>query len=505
MKAILLLFDSLNRHMLPTYGCKWTHAPNFSRLEQRTVVFDRYFVGSMPCMPARRELHTGRYNFLHRSWGPLEPFDDSFVEMLQKKNIYTHLVTDHLHYWEDGGATYHNRYNSYEFFRGQEGDKWKGVLKDPEGVDYESQKRLNGRANAISRQYMQEECRHSTACTFEAAQEFLDVNKNEDNWFLQIECYDPHEPFYTYDEYRKHYDHAFKDFKSDWPSYGPNKMSEEETEHMRYCYAAMLSMCDHYLGKLLDTMDSNNLWEDTMLIVTTDHGFLLGEHGFCGKMMMPFYNELSHIPMFIWDPRNKESAGQRRNALVQMIDLPLTLLDYFGVDATSDMQGKSLTQTIIDDTAVRDAGLFGLFGGHVCCTDGDTVYMRGSVSEDNQPLNQYTLMPMHMISCFSPEELHTAEWVAPFRFTKGCNLLKTNCRPWGNMGGFDFGFCGCVFPAYLHDNLMYNVNNDLSLVHEINDSSLEEKMIEKMIKLMKENDAPEDQFIRLGLTVREEK
>ncbi|MBW7458915.1 sulfatase-like hydrolase/transferase, partial [Paenibacillus sepulcri] len=76
MKAIMVMFDTLNRHMLSPYGGpEWLQTPNFKRLAERTAVFDNSYVGSMPCMPARRELHTGRYNFLHRSWGPLEPFD----------------------------------------------------------------------------------------------------------------------------------------------------------------------------------------------------------------------------------------------------------------------------------------------------------------------------------------------------------------------------------------------------------------------------------------------
>jgi arylsulfatase A-like enzyme len=115
MKAIMVMFDSLNRHMLPTYGCDWVHAPNFVRLARRAVTFDHCYVGSMPCMPARRELHTGRYNFLHRSWGPLEPFDDSMPEILKKNGVYAYLVSDHYHYWEEGGCTYHTRYNAWRF------------------------------------------------------------------------------------------------------------------------------------------------------------------------------------------------------------------------------------------------------------------------------------------------------------------------------------------------------------------------------------------------------
>ena len=98
MKAIMVMYDSLNRHMLPPYGCEWTHMPNFERLAARSVLFENNYVGSMPCMPARRELHTGRYNFLHRAWGPLEPFDDSMPEILKHHGTYTHLVSDHLHY-----------------------------------------------------------------------------------------------------------------------------------------------------------------------------------------------------------------------------------------------------------------------------------------------------------------------------------------------------------------------------------------------------------------------
>ena len=95
MKAIILLFDSLNKRYLPPYGDLLTKAENFQRLAAHAATFENSYVGSMPCMPARRELHTGRCNFLHREWGPLEPFDDSMPELLKKAGIYTHLISDH--------------------------------------------------------------------------------------------------------------------------------------------------------------------------------------------------------------------------------------------------------------------------------------------------------------------------------------------------------------------------------------------------------------------------
>ena len=99
MKAIMVTYDSLNRRFLSPYGCDWVQTPNFERLAEKCAVFDTCYVGSMPCMPARRELHTGRYNFLHRSWGPMEPYDDSMPQLLKENGIHSHLTSDHGHYW----------------------------------------------------------------------------------------------------------------------------------------------------------------------------------------------------------------------------------------------------------------------------------------------------------------------------------------------------------------------------------------------------------------------
>ena len=107
MRAIMVMFDSLNRRFLEPYGCDFNKTPNFSRLAEKTACFDNFYVGSLPCMPARRDLHTGRYSFLHRSWGPMEPFDNSMPQILKEHGIFTRLVSDHGHYWEAGGCTYH--------------------------------------------------------------------------------------------------------------------------------------------------------------------------------------------------------------------------------------------------------------------------------------------------------------------------------------------------------------------------------------------------------------
>jgi arylsulfatase A-like enzyme len=484
MKTIMILFDSLSKEYLPPYGNTWVKAPNFQRLESQSVTFDNCHVGSMPCMPARRELHTGRYNVLHRSWGPLEPFDDSMPELLKKNGVYSHLISDHYHYWEDGGATYHNRYSSWEIVRGQEGDAWKGEINDPEIPDFAGE---SIRQDWINRKYLSPEENASQTRTFDLATEFLEKNKDADNWFLQVECFDPHPPFFAPEKYRKLYPHEYKGPHFDWPKYAAvsDGENDEMIKHMQYEYAALVSMCDFSLGRIMDIMDKNNMWEDTMLILTTDHGFLLGEHNWWAFCKPPFYDEVSRKPLFISDPRKRKT--ERNNNLVQTLDLPATILEFFNVQCPEDMQGIPLRDCIARNKPVRDTCLFGVFGGHVNCSDGRYVYMRAPIDESNEPLYNYTLMPAHMKHFFSNEELKTAEFAPPFEFTKGLKTIKTK---------------GKAFMAQAHrfGNLLFDIVEDPEQKNPIHAPKIEERMKKTMIKLMQENDAPKEQYERLGLS-----
>ncbi|MEE1806781.1 sulfatase [Streptomyces sp. BE133] len=484
MKAIMVMFDSLNRRMLPPYGSDWTHTPNFARLAERAVTYDNAYAGSLPCMPARRELHTGRHNFLHRSWGPLEPFDDSMPELLSQNGVYTHLASDHPHYWEDGGATYHGRYNTWEFFRGQEGDPWKGHVADPEMPEGLKRMRTPAyRQDWINRSYMATEDRHPQTLTFDAGLEFIRTNKDADRWFVQIETFDPHEPFFSHQRYKDLYPHDYDGPHFDWPDYKRVTETDDQVAHARYEYAALLSMCDRSLGRVLDTMDELELWDDTLLIVNTDHGFLLGEKGWWAKWVQPWYNELVHLPLFAWDPRHPGAAGERRSALVQTIDLAPTILEYFGVDRPADMQGVPLS--VADDTPVREAGLFGAHGGHVNVTDGRYVYMRAPVSPDNAPLYEHTLMPTHMRGRFSPAELVDAELAEPFGFTKGIRTLRTPGRS--------------LLNPYQHGTLLFDLESDPEQQAPLIDDEAELRMASLLVGLLRESDAPPSQYERLGL------
>jgi len=485
MKAIMILFDSLNRRYLPNYGCECGSLPNFERLGEKTLTFDSFYCGSMPCMPARRELHTGRYNFLHSSWSPMQPYDESVVRNLSENSIYTHIVTDHFHYWEDGGSGYLSRYDSSEMIRGQQGDAWKGEVKWPVSGDFKSGRTgtQNWRHDCINRKYIRTEEDMPQNHLFDAGVNFIETNAGEDNWFLQIESFDPHEPFYiTSDHFKK----QGKDASSepDWPDYGINRYDSEVSRHMRGQYRELLSICDRNLGRILDLMDRHDLWKDTMLIVNTDHGFMLGEKNWFGKNIQPMYEELSHLPFFIYDPRHPEKKG-RRKALAQTVDIAPTLAAYFQVQGPAFADGRNLEPVITDDRPVREAALFGIFGGHVNVTDGRYVCMRGTKTPGRSLLYDYTMMPCHMRGPFSIEELKSAEFSEPFAFTRGVRQYKVPAE------NADY--------LYAAGSMLFDLQNDPEETSPVENEAEEMRMLRLLQKMMRNNEAPREQFERMGI------
>lgn len=487
MRTIMVMFDTLTRKFLPEYGCTWTQLPNFSRLGQTCTTFDSFYAGSMPCMPARRELHTGKYNFLHRSWGPLEPFDRSCIEVLRSEGIYTHLCTDHSHYWEDGGCTYHNRFDTWEGFRGQEGDRL--VAHDIDADIPKSRSPLSKTGLSVAQHYrnrlrQRTEEEMSGTRTIDAGLGFLEEHHDRDGWFLAIECFDPHEPFYVPQKYRELYGLPAEETLS-WPRYGrvPSGDYRRDIDDAAREYAALLTMCDAHLGRVLDFMDAHDMWKDTALIVNTDHGFLLGEHEYLGKNFPPPYDELCHLPFFLHVPGRE--GGGRSSRLASTVDVAPTLLDLFGVSSETmgEMDGTSLLP-VLEGEPVRNKALFGIHGGYTCITDGRMVFMR-SEHDMQAPLYEYTLMPTHMRGFFSEEMLQEAEPAEGGRFTNGIPCLR--------------------FPSQrfyrtqeLGDRL-YDLDADPDELHPIEDPAVVSVWEERLAAALRAAGAPTEEYARLGL------
>ena len=498
MKAVLLLFDSLNRRALSCYDGN-VPTPNFDRLKKHTTIFDKHFVGSMPCMPARRDLQTGRLNFMHRSWGPLEPYDVTLTSLLAKQGVHSHLATDHYHYFKPGGANYHSAFTTWDFIRGQEADPWSTTvnpstqrLREEFHKDQLETDRFGFRYQALlNRNRIRDLPDFPGVRTFDAGLNFLEENHDADNWFLQLETFDPHEPFFAPKEFRDCFPTSYTGPTFDWPRYRRAGVeSEDEAANLRANYAALVAMCDAQLGRLLDEFDRQEMWEDTALIVTTDHGFLLGEHDWWGKNRMPFYNEIAHIPLMVHMPGR--SRAKRCSALSQNIDVMATILDLYGIERPASVQGRSLVP-VLEGAKGRDIALYGIFGGAVNATDGFYSYFRYPPDMEAHELFEYTLMPQHSTTPFAPEELYCATLHPGFGFSQGVPLLKVPAtadakRPPMQGGGFEDTA-----------TVLYDLVSDPNQTQRIEDSVIEEKFLMAIASEMALHEAPAELYERFEI------
>ena len=497
MKTIVFLMDSLSRRYLPVYGNTWVQTPNIDRLAARSCVFDNHFVGSAPCMPARHDILTGRLEFLERNWSPVQPFDCTLPYMLHKHGVFSHMTTDHYHYFHLGGENYHAHFDSWDFIRGQENDVWVSDFgKLPERPHYgqdKSQYRLN-------RERFRGEEDYPSPKTLRHAADWIEAHHDDDNWFLMVDSFDPHEPFDFPDDSAEYPD-EYEDTLFYWPAYTTTGQATlEAIEHARRRYAHLITMSDRWLGKALDVLDKYDLWNDTMVILTTDHGYLLGEHGFMAKNYMPAYNEVYHIPMLVSLPGMTETT--RCGALTQNIDLMPTILDFHGIDVNTchhPLHGKSLLPLIRGtQEKLRDAVIYGMYGRQVNICDGRYTYFRAPDRADNQPLNLYTAMPSTICHYWDYDHISDVSKIEAGPFLSYTNypvfkIPNTITRLADDTHNFARRY------EVVGENLLFDLENDPAQERPLRDPALEQLMCEKLKAAMVAHDSPTEQFDRLGL------
>lgn len=487
MRTIMILLDSLNRHHLKIYnpGAD-AYTPNIDRFAADSVVFDNHFIGSAPCMPARRDIFTGRLGFLERNWGPIEPFDITLPACLRENGFYTHIITDHTHYFEIGGENYTYLFNTWDYHRGQEFDTWISRLQQPE-IDKESYGKKSSQY-LLNRQRFTTDAEYPSPRTFRAACEWVNENKGGDNFFLLVEAFDPHEPFDCPQEFHEIYNDHYEGKEFNWSSYAPVTEPEDAVKRLNTCYKATLSMADKWFGKFIETLKQNDMYEDTLIIFTTDHGHMLGEHNFTGKNFMHAYNEMAHIPLFMRLPGGA-CSGSRVSALTQNIDIMPTVLKYHKCEVPETVKGYSLLDVMENSAEGRDALIYGWFGRAVNIFDGKYTYFRAPKDSENKPLFNYCGIPTTIWRYYGNEY---ADSIEMGRFLPYTNYpvyripTKNNEDIYGDI-------------KYVLENELYDIETDYSQQHPISDENLESLLCKKLISCMENAECPLEQFERLGL------
>jgi arylsulfatase A-like enzyme len=268
--VVVVLLDSLNRHMIGAYGGTEFDTPNLDRFARRSVRFDRHYTGSLPCMPARHDILCGSWDFLWRPWGSIELWEDPITRHLQRAGVTTMLVSDHPHLFETGGENYHTDFTAWEYVRGHEDDPWR-TAPDPSWIGapaVPANESWVARHYDTSRTWFRTEDDFPGARTMAHAARWIeDQAPAERRFMLFVDEFDPHEPFDVPEPWMSMYDTEWEGPKVIWPPYladavASGRLDARTARHIRANYGAKLSFIDHQFGRLLDAIDRRDLWDD---------------------------------------------------------------------------------------------------------------------------------------------------------------------------------------------------------------------------------------------------
>ena len=212
---------------------------------------------------------------------------------------------------------------------------------------------------------------YQTAQVLQAGMDWLQDNAGRpEPFFLFLDVFHPHEPFFPPPQYLRLYEKTPFKPPQVFPKYGWTReaYSDAERANITALYKAEVTYCDRWIGRLLQTIEDLQLAEKTVVVLTSDHGFFIGERG--GLIGKPgiLYNEISRIPMIMRHPDMK--GGRRTNALVTLADLFPTILESTGTPVPAGIDGKSLLPLTSGNAALREEHCFGGHHGSLGITDG---------------------------------------------------------------------------------------------------------------------------------------
>jgi len=350
VNVILIITDTMRRDHLGFYENEWIHTPNLDRLASESCIFENAYAASFPTVPNRYDVMTGRFGFIEFDWSPLPAKATVISEALGQAGLTTMMIADTPHILQRG---YHfdRGFSGWEWIRGQENDRWRTAPKDP-GLPAAPEK-LRSPEGAVKQHLRNTATRRVEADCFCArtmatACDWLEENAQED-FFLYVDTFDPHEPWDPPQWYVDLYDPGYQGEEVSYPVYGPaDYLSEAELKHMRALYAGEVTLVDAWVGRLLSRVEQLGLMDNTAIIYTTDHGFYHGEHNLTGKSIIwegghadaRLYSEVARIPLLIRLPEGER--GRRVEAYAQPPDFAPTILELMGVETPETVQGMSL-------------------------------------------------------------------------------------------------------------------------------------------------------------------
>lgn len=393
--ALFIMCDQLRWDYLGCTGHPTIRTPHIDALAARGVVFSRTYAQSTICGPSRMSAYTGRYMRSHGSTQngvPLRVGEPTLGDHLRSAGVRcvlagkTHMTADRegmarlgidpstpigvqvaqcgFEPWErddglhpDGPYDPDPAYDSYLRARGYEADNpwehWANSAEDPEG------NRLSGWLLAHADKPARIPAEHSeTPYMTRRAMDFI-ARAGDTPWCLHLSYIKPHWPYIVPAPYHAMYGAAdilppqrsADERVAPHPLYAAymderisrNLSRDDVRDRLIPCYMGLISQIDDAIGDLMAFLSAQGLDRDTLVVFTSDHGDYLGDHWLGEKYL--FHDASVRVPLIVADPSPEadRTRGTRSDALVELIDIAPTLLDWFGAPARPHiLEGRSL-------------------------------------------------------------------------------------------------------------------------------------------------------------------
>jgi arylsulfatase A-like enzyme len=364
MNVLLLIVDSLRPDHVGAYGSPQVQTPNVDSLANRGLRFNRAFPEAMVTIPARRSIFTCQRIFPFRNfvpnpelgnspgWLPIDDTKHTFTTALGNEGYWVAQVSDNPHL----GFT-----KAFEPFR-ESFDKWvsivgqSGFYKPPETVPWRVVRHWlppqlrDDRYLPGMRKYLAntgagvDEEQTCAARVYKAGADLLEEARLRQPFALTVDCFDPHEPWSPPRKYIDMYgDPDYRGPEIGVTRYGFAKyFTDEQLRRLHAVYAGEATMTDRWLGHFLDRFYELGLHENTVILLMSDHGYLLGERGYTGKVPSQLHPELAQVPLIIVTPDNK-AAGEVSYYFASTHDVGPTLLSMVGIEPPKWMEGTDLS------------------------------------------------------------------------------------------------------------------------------------------------------------------
>ncbi|MGD9496582.1 MAG: sulfatase [Armatimonadota bacterium] len=352
MNVVAIVLDTFRNDIVgPGKKLSYCRTPNLDDFYACSVAFEGAYGEGQPTLQMRRAFFTGcrsfpwSYNFDRRGhwhhqpgWHQIPPHQDTLAEILTRRGWYTGLVADVYHMFKPT-MNYSRGFATLDFIRGQESDNWKPCR--PELIEEEMRKRVREpiawKRHATLVQYLSNmvgrtsEDDYLCARVAASACAWLDAAHRNAPFMLWVEMFDPHEPWDPPKRYADEYTPGYEGLDAVFPgaAWEGGEPTAEEIERIKALYLGEVTFVDKQVGRIFEKLDELKLWDDTIVLVLSDHGTELLDHTGFGK---GGGNMRTYNVGFVWYLRHPGGPeGVVVNAYVQSHDVMPTLLTMLDV------------------------------------------------------------------------------------------------------------------------------------------------------------------------------